>query len=189
VAVAPPPPHIIHPFHFLFTLMCIFFCVTTYILLHIVARDVLNELERKGKEKRKRREEWWYQQTENGKTKDALPVPDDAGIFYILKSTKVARIIGHFLNNSHTFQNIREVTWDRSDRLGRMYPTMLWFLSKANRENNMNKYLDRIAKVGLGLSLSMFLLGAANVPLLLSLWVCQRSLMSVGGPWYVRLYP
>jgi hypothetical protein len=27
-------------------------------------------------------------------------------------------------------------------------------------------------------------LGAANLPLLLALWTCQRSLMAVGGPWY-----
>lgn len=144
----------------------------------------MNKLEIRGQEKRKRREEWWNEQKKGGKTQNPLPIPSDAGLFQILKSTKVGRIIGDKLNSSTKFQTIREVVWDRSDQMGRLYPTLLWFLSKEDRETNMNKYLDRIAKIGLGLSISMFVLGAANVPLLLSLWICQRSLMSVGGPWY-----
>lgn len=96
----------------------------------------------------------------------------------------MGRTIGDFLNSSKQFQYIREVLWDRSDLMGRLYPTVFWFISKHDREKNMNKYLDRIAQVGLGLSTIMFILGAANVPLLLSLWICQRSLMSVGGPFY-----
>ena len=143
----------------------------------------MNAVEKQAREKRLRRDEWWSQQKQNGRTKEALPISPDAGLFQILKTTKIARTIGDCLNSSDAIQNIRQVTLDRCDRLGRLYPTLLWFLSKHDRENNMNKYLDRIAKVGLGLSLSMFVLGAANVPLLLSLWLCQRSLMSVGGPW------
>ena len=149
------------------------------------ARDVLNALELQGKEKRKRRDEWWEDQKQTGRTKNALPIPPDAGLYQILKRTKVGRTLGDYLNNSNIFRTIREVMWDRSDRLGRLYPTFLWFLSKEEREMNMNKHLDRIAKTGLGLSISMFLLGSANVPLLLTLWLCQRSLMSVGGPWCV----
>lgn len=141
-------------------------------------------MEIKGHEKRQRRDEWWEEQKRNGKTKDPLPTPPDAGLFHIIKNTKTGRIIGDYLNNSNIFRNIREVIWDRSDRLGRLYPTLLWLVPKDERETNINKYLDRIALIGLGLSISMFLLGAANVPMLLSLWLCQRSLMSVGGPWY-----
>ncbi len=150
------------------------------------AREVLNALEKQGREKRKRRDEWWGKQKESGRTRSPLPTQPDAGLLQIAKNTKYGRIIGDYLNSSRKFQNIREVLLDRSDRLGRLYPTVLWFISKNDRENNMNKYLDRIARVGLGLSISMFLLGAANVPLLFSLWICQRSLMSVGGPWYVQ---
>ena len=149
-----------------------------------VARDVLNKLERNGQEKRKRRDQWWLEQKQSGMTQKALPITSDSGLFQIIKNTKIGRLMGDYLNSSILFNNIREVIWDRSDQLGRLYPTLLWLVSKEERENNMNKYLDRIAKIGLSLSVSMFLLGAANVPMLVLLWLCQRSLMSVGGVWY-----
>jgi len=152
------------------------------------ARDVLNQVEERASEKRKQREERWGEQNNQGKTREPLPPSshsDDSGVIgAVLKTTKMSRIIGDKLNSSNTFQNIREILWDRSDRMGRLYPTLLWFIPKEDRENNMNEWLDRIALAGIGLSLSMFVLGAANVPMLLSLWVCQRSIMSVGGPWY-----
>ncbi len=150
------------------------------------AKYTLDHIEQRATEKRQRREEWWKKQKEGGKTRMPIPVPPSeysGNLMTIWKNTKIARIVGDELNSSQRFQGIREVLWDRSDRLGRLYPTVLWFMSKEDRETKMNKWLDRIALTGFGLSASMFLLGSANIPLLLSLWICQRSLMSVGGPW------
>ncbi len=167
--------------------MCTAYLYNEIFFLPRKAREVLNTIEKQARKKRQRRDEWWSQQQQNGRTREALPISSDAGLFQILKATKFGRIMGDYLNSSTSVQNLREVTLDRCDRLGRLYPTLLWFLSKEERENNINEYLDRIAKVGLALSASMFLLGAANVPLLISLWICQRSLMSVGGLWCVWL--
>ncbi len=151
------------------------------------AKYTLDHIEKRAVETRQRREEWWKKQKEGGKTRIPIAVPPSeySGNFMtIWKNTKIARILGDELNSSQRFQRIREVLWDRSDRLGRLYPTVLWLMSKEDRETKMNQWLDGIALTGLGLSLSMFVFGSANVPILLSLWVCQRSIMSVGGPWY-----
>ena len=150
------------------------------------ARDVLDHVEERAREKRKRREKWWQEQKVLGKTMEPLPTFNQFsdGPFSIVKSTKIGRVIGDKLNSSNIFQNMRELLWDRSDRLGRLYPTVLWFMSKEDRGNNMNAWLDGIAMTGMGLSFTMFALGAANVPILIGLWICQRSLMSVGGPFY-----
>ena len=157
------------------------------------AREILDHVEERAKEKRKHREEWWQQQQQQkqqqqtqGKKMDTLPksIHSNEGFLSIAKNTKIGRIIGDKLNSSIAFQNLREVLWDRSDRLGRLYPSVLWFMSKDERAKDMNGWLDAIAMSGIGLSLSMFVLGAANVPMLMGLWICQRSIMSVGGPWY-----
>jgi len=149
------------------------------------ARQILDHVEERAREKRKRREVWWLEQKTiaMGKTMEPLPTYS-GGLFSIVKNTKIGRIIGDKLNSSNMFQNMRELLWDRSDRLGRLYPTVLWFMSKEDRGTNMNAWLDAIAMAGMGLSLAMFALGAANVPMLMGLWICQRSLMSVGGPFY-----
>ena len=52
------------------------------------ARDVLNTLEVQGREKRKRRDEWWAKQKQSGKTRSPLPTQPDAGWLQIVKNTK-----------------------------------------------------------------------------------------------------
>lgn len=150
------------------------------------ARDILNTVEERARDRRKRRDAWWKDQKAQGNTlvpqHRSIHANDD--FISILKNTKVGKMIGDRLNSSEKFQDLREVVWDRSDRLGRLYPTVLWLLSKDERDKNMNIYLDKIAWTGITLSLLMFALGAANVPLLLGLWICQRSIMSVGNIWY-----
>ena len=150
------------------------------------ARDILNSVEERARERRKRRDKWWKDQKEQGKTMVAqhrsIHANDD--FISILKNTKLGKIMGDKLNSSEKFQDLREAMWDRSDRLGRLYPTVLWLLSKNERDKNMNIYLDKIAWTGITLSFLMFALGAANVPLVFGLWICQRSVMSVGNIWY-----
>jgi lipase maturation factor 1 len=84
------------------------------------------------------------------------------------------------------YQMLREVLWDRTDRTGRPLLSLLW-LANGKTDNNYNKldpWLDRVALCGMVLSALVGVLGAANVPILLTLWICQRSLMDVGGCWY-----
>lgn len=144
------------------------------------ARNVLNRAEQRGKEKRIRREEWW------DKFKDCKRVSTEErmNLISILRQTKIGVKVGKSLNNSTNFQDLREMFWDRADRLGRPYISLLWALSPKQRNQNMNQWLDGIALAGLSLSSVMFLFGSANVPVLFALWFCQRSLMSVGGVWY-----
>lgn len=150
------------------------------------ASEVLDCVEDRAREKRKRREEWWEEQKKQGKTRIPLPasIYSENDVMALLRNTKFGRTVGDILNGSKWCQDMREVFWDRSDRMGRLYPTLLWLVPKEDRRTDMNTYLDMIALVGIALSATMFLLGAANVPLLLALWICQRSIMSVGGCWY-----
>lgn len=71
--------------------------------------------------------------------------------------------------------------WTNRDRSGRPLVTLLWF---AKNRSQLNSWLDGIALLGLVLALTLLLLGAGNVPLILGLWICQHSLMSVGSPFY-----
>lgn len=149
------------------------------------ARNVLNNLEETSDLKRKRHDEWWQQQRKRNHKTD-VPYLYGGGVtpWQILKSTKLGQRIGTSLNDSKMIQNLREVFLYRSDNMGLLYPTILWFISKEDRNNNLDVWLDRIAITGLMVSILIFILGAANVPLMLVLWICQRSIMSVGGPWY-----
>ncbi|CAB9523437.1 Lipase maturation factor 1 [Seminavis robusta] len=81
------------------------------------------------------------------------------------------------------YQRLREVLWDRADRMGRPLMSVFWLAGKNNYER-LNPWLDAVAVMGMTLSGLVGTLGAANVPILLTLWICQRSLMSVGGCWY-----
>ena len=115
-----------------------------------------------------------------------------------LRNTKLLRQLGMKLNQQQWFRNLREVLWDRTDGMGRPVTTLLWIpynnrlrqkkndlsLTTTTTSLQLNSWLDGIATCGLSLSSLVFLLGSANVPILLMLWICQRSLMSVGGPWY-----
>jgi hypothetical protein len=74
--------------------------------------------------------------------------------------------------------------WDRTDAAGRPMISLLWLVKDENREQNLDQSLDLVAYVGLVLACITFVYGSANVVMLLGLWLCQRTLMSVGGPWY-----
>ena len=85
------------------------------------------------------------------------------------------------IRRNKLYQRTREVLWDRADRMGRPLTTVLWF---ARDFAHINPWLDGIALTGMFFSALVAILGAANVPILLLLWICQRSLMAVGQQWY-----
>jgi hypothetical protein len=138
------------------------------------ARHVLKDAEERGKLKLQARLEW-LGKPYAGKTK-TINNP-----FEVIGNTKVTQSIGMALNRNSRFQYWRERLWDRADSMGRPVTSLLWL---ANDRNKLNGWFDGIATCGISLSLIAFVLGAANLPLMLGLWVCQRSLMAVGGPWY-----
>ena len=127
------------------------------------ARNALNEAELRGNIKCKRRREW----LEERKKYTSSPNTLDKIKNYILDS-KPANII-------------RDKFWHRTDRMERPLPTLLWF---ARDRNKLNHWLDGLANIGLFLSAIMLGTGSANVLQILSLYLIQRSLMSVGGVWY-----
>lgn len=49
----------------------------------------------------------------------------------------------------------------------------------------LDPWLDRTAVTGLALSLLVMVLGAANVPIVLTLWVLYHTLVTVGQHWWV----
>ena len=54
-------------------------------------------------------------------------------------------------------------------------PTALWYLEWTD-EN-----LNRLAHAGLGISVLVLALGAANIPLMIVLWALYQSIVNVGG--------
>ena len=77
---------------------------------------------------------------------------------------------------------IRDVTlWDYRGGDGHVVTTLLWL---TNDRSHLNVWLDGLAVCGMCVSIVVFALGSANVPLMLTLWVCHRSLWAVGGVWY-----
>jgi lipase maturation factor 1 len=73
--------------------------------------------------------------------------------------------------------------------MGRPLLCILWLAndkgnSTGNNYSRLDPWLDGVALTGMFLSALVGILGAANVPILLTLWICQRSLMAVGGCWY-----
>ena len=157
------------------------------------ARDYLNAAEKRGitiyrEQQEKKNEKDRFETKENMLP---LEIVTNNSIFFIrlysLFNKWINSSIKPKLNNirdSAYSQTLREKVWNRSDPLRRPLISLFWFLSKKDRLQNMNKWLDTVAFTGLTLSSLMFISGSANVPLLIGLWLCQRSLMSVGGPWY-----
>lgn len=105
-------------------------------------------------------------------------------------NTKIRHYIQNVIRRSKLYDILQKrivipfhrYLWDRTDSLDRPLVTLLWFGYK-NRYS-MDQLLDGIAYLGLIISCILVTKGAANVPLLALLWLCQQSLMSVGGPWY-----
>jgi len=154
------------------------------------ARRVLDAAEERGRIKKERRLAWRKQQQQQdaGARPAAQPPPnaDDPsrGLLLPLRrlvfSTK--RAIGNWFDSIPFLVGLREVLWDRCDGLDRPVTTLLW-LAK-DRSNGLNRWLGGVAWTGFATSLLILALGAANVPMVLALWLCQRSIMAVGGPWY-----
>lgn len=133
------------------------------------ARKILDQAEARGKEKRKQREAWTNSSAVMGKSNNPI------------RNLTAIQIIARALNRNKRLQTMRELLWDRSDSADRPLTTILWL---AKDRTNINPWLDKIALCGIGMATIVFVLGAANLPLLLGLWICQRSLWAVGGPWY-----
>ena len=142
------------------------------------ARNVLDAAYSRGKLKRRRREEW-LQRRQNYATlgdKEEMNV-----VWYRLRNTKLYRKIEDKIESSKFFGDMREVLWDRADRMDRPLLTLLYL---ANDTRNIDPWLDGIAKTGIAMAAFVLASGAANVPILFGLWLCQRSIMAVGGTWY-----
>ncbi|ELU02414.1 hypothetical protein CAPTEDRAFT_179420 [Capitella teleta] len=60
-------------------------------------------------------------------------------------------------------------------------PTLLWMV---DYRSDIDYYLNAMAYAGLTLSGAVILLGAANVPLMLLLWLLYHSIVNVGQRWY-----
>ena len=133
------------------------------------ARHVLKQAMERGQAKRDRRLQWRHEQASTWKNK---PLQYGRQRFMA------------WLDTFSWFVRFREVWWDRCDARDRPLPTVVWLARNPCDKQGMNQWLDGIALTGMGLSLTVLALGAANVPLVLGLWMCQRSLMSMGGLWY-----
>lgn len=131
------------------------------------ARRSLDNAEELARSKRERRRRWLEERKKYKTVKEA--------------KTRVLGRAKETIINSKVYETVREIFWDRSDRMGRPLVTLLWLAKDRSR---LNSWLDGIAAAGLAMATGIFLTGSANVPLLLGLWICQRSLMAVGGPWY-----
>ena len=143
------------------------------------ARHILDVAQARGSEKRLRRDEWLNSTL--AKRPRLYETINNHNILAILANTKFVRSLRMAINHNTFYQHWRERLWDRADGMGRPVTTLLW-LAKDRRR--LNPWLDGIAICGMALSLIVFWFGAANVPLILGMWLCQRSLMAVGGPWY-----
>lgn len=123
------------------------------------ARDILNDAEERGRQKKQRRLEWRKQNY----TEPSI------GLFSIRQREKhFFRWIGKHVDNNPWLLRAREVLWDRSDSLDRPLTTLLWFVKDRTQ---LNPWLDRIALTGLLVSAFIMFLGAANVPLVLTVGI------------------
>jgi hypothetical protein len=141
------------------------------------ARGVLKEAQERGQITREQRKAWM-----NAAYSRRVPAAGNKrSIWNILVNNRLFRRTGRALNGNHFLERFREVIFDRTDRMDRPVTTILWL---AKDRSKLNPWLDGIALTGLATAGFVFFMGAANVPLLLVLWLCQRSLMAVGGSWY-----
>ena len=59
-------------------------------------------------------------------------------------------------------------------------PTLLWMV---DYKSDINFYLNALAWAGMALSSVVLILGAANIPLMLMLWLLYHSIVNVGQRW------
>ena len=142
------------------------------------ARRILNAAEQRGKDKRMARAKWIQQR----KKYKIIGDPDQTNrTLHWVRNTRPYRHLEDTVETSKVFQDAKELLWDRSDAIDR---PLLSLLFMAKDRHNLDPWLDGIAKAGISMSAFVLATGAANVPILLGMWLCQRALMSVGGPWY-----
>jgi hypothetical protein len=128
------------------------------------ARVVLDRAEERGMAKSTRRKEW-LEGSEGDRRK---------------RAGFLARI-GFGLLESSPITAFRDKFWHRTDSMDRPLISLLWL---ARDRSNLNPWLDGIANAGLALSLLVLFSGCANFPIMLGLWLLQRTLMSSGGTFY-----
>ena len=131
------------------------------------ARFLLDQAEARGRLKTERRLRWREQQYGS---RTRLPL-----------ALRLRRAVGAAIDRNPRLRNCRETLWDRQDHAGQPVTTLLWL---ARDRNKLDPVLDSVAQLGLAMSFMIMAKGAANVPLLLGIWICHRSLMAVGGVWY-----
>ena len=141
------------------------------------ARYLLQEAKDRAEQKRARREAW---------IRDRMKREDEIANEHLGENKRYPFrvLVRKFLwqiRKQPFYQRVREVLWDRADLAGRPITSVLWL---AKDFKNLNPWLDGISLTGMALAGITMALGAANVPLLMALWVCQRSLMAVGGVFY-----
>ncbi|EJK50020.1 hypothetical protein THAOC_31048 [Thalassiosira oceanica] len=124
------------------------------------ARVPLSEARSRGDERMRRRRQWLERRKEY-----RSPV-------------SFATMCRRTILDSRAADAFREYFWYRTIA-GRPLVTLFWF-----SKGKLNGWLDGLASAGLLLSAIMLVTGSSNVPLLLSLWLIQRSFMSVGGAFY-----
>ena len=142
------------------------------------ARHILQSSYERGKMKRRRREEWLRQRQNYPKLGDKDEMNP---VWYWFRNTRPYRKAEDALDGSATFCNLREALYDRSDRMDRPLLSLLYL---AKNKQKIDPWLDGIAKAGIAMSAFLLTTGAANVPILFALWLCQRSIMAVGNAWY-----
>jgi hypothetical protein len=140
------------------------------------ARNFLDASQQREESKRKSREQWLKSSLFEG------PVATEGrNLLFRLHNARIVRQIGLSISRNYMNQHWRERLWDRQDGMGQPVTTLLWLTKDRNK---VNVWLDGVATCGICLSLLVLLIGSANAPSLLGIWVCQRSLMAVDGPWY-----
>jgi lipase maturation factor 1 len=146
------------------------------------ARLVLDRAQARGQETRQRRLRWRLEQRRQSRPEETCVDRTLQSLSIMLKSYRrnLSHWIGSFIDENKHLSRLRQV-WDCQDASGRPITTLLWL---ARNRDHLNPWLDNVALTGLVLSGIVLARGAANVPLMLALWACQRSIMAVGGPFY-----
>lgn len=135
------------------------------------ARNVLDAAEQRGRQKKLRRLEWRKQNY----TEPSIQQTDE----------KLRRWIGKCVDKNPRLLRAREVFWDRSDSLDRPLTTLLWVAKDRER---LDPWLDRIALTGISVSLLIMLLGAANVPLVLTVCIPKDRPCSWNTIYYSHVF-
>lgn len=127
------------------------------------ARDILDAAEQRGRQTKLRRLDW---------RKQNYTEPSIHIFSLRQRERKLWRWIGKHVDKNPRLLRAREVLWDRSDSLDRPLTTLLWIAKDRGR---LNPWLDRIALIGLSVSVLIMLLGAANVPLVFTVCIQNHS--------------